>query len=279
VLLALEKDKISLEQLDLKSRLQSVQYGTHRRMGLDIFPPIDKGGRVWKRRGEANLHPTILFFYGGSWKKGNRRLYSPLGLALSQAGYAVAIADYRLYPEIAFPDFMMDAAAALSWLQAFAPTFGGDPADITLMGHSAGAHMGALLCLDPSYLETENLNPKIIKRYIGLAGPYSVNLHRAGSVAPIFDHFNDKDKTRPIKLISKDQTMPPSLLLHGEADKTVNRRNTENFATAIGQTGGKVQTHYYPNVGHVGLILTLAPGLRWRAPSWDNLLHFLAQTD
>ena len=128
-------------------------------MLLDLFPPVSRNGDVWSDQSKGALYPTILFLYGGSWKSGSRRLYRPLGLALSQAGFAVAIADYRLYPEVTFPGFMEDAAAALSWVQAFAPEVGGDPSDTRLMGHAAGAPMGALLRLEPAWLAAETPEP------------------------------------------------------------------------------------------------------------------------
>lgn len=246
-------------------------------MQLDLFPPAGRTGENGSTGERANLCPTILFLYGGSWKSGSRKLYRPLGLALSQAGFAVAIADYRLFPEVTFPAFMEDAAAALSWVQAFAPQFGGNPDDICLMGHSAGAHMGALLCLDPAWLEAENLEPSIVRRFVGLSGPYVTNLMRAGSIAPIFDPAEDKARTRPIKILTSGHPMPPSLLLHGSSDKTVAWKNSEIFASAIRDLGGAVETEFYPRIGHVGLLTTLAPGLRWRAPSWDRVLKFLAE--
>lgn len=259
-----------MPRLELSSFVKSARYGRHGRMRLDLYAPTG-------RARSAGPAPTVLFFYGGSWKKGDRRLYRPLGLALAAEGYATAIADYRLYPEVSFPEFMEDAASAFSWVKAFAEQFGGDPNNITVMGHSAGAHMGALLALDPTYLENENLTPQDMARFVGLAGPYSIDLARAGSVAPIFETMTNRARTRPIKLVAEGPQMPPSLLLHGRADKTVHWKNTENFATAIGDRGGHVETAYFNGIGHVGLLLSLAPGLRWRAPSWDRILAFLEE--
>lgn len=264
-----------MSPLDLKYRYNSVRYGKHPRMKLDVFPPVMAVGEIWTTQSREKARPVVIFLYGGTWKKGSRALYRPLGMALAQAGFAVAIADYRLFPEVKYPAFMEDAAAALSWVQAWAREFGGDPDDIRLMGHSAGAHMGALLCLDGEWLEAENLSPQIIRKFIGLAGPYSANLMRAGSVAPIFAPASDKARTRPIKMISAERPMPPSLLLHGSADRTVGWQNSQNFANAIRETGGEAQTEFYSKVGHIGLLTTLAPGLRWRAPSWARIIDFL----
>lgn len=244
-------------------------------MKLDVFAPMMADGELWTKDVGYSPRPVVVFYYGGTWKKGSRAYYRPLGIALSGAGFAVAIADYRLFPEVKYPAFMEDAAAALSWVQAFAETFGGDPGAIRLMGHSAGAHMSALLCLDPTWLEAENLSPTLIRKFVGLAGPYSANLMRAGSVAPIFEAASDKSRTRPIKMIAATRPMPPSLLLHGSADRTVGWQNSQNFANAIRDIGGEAQTEFYNRIGHIGLLTTLAPGLRWRAPSWERVLGFL----
>lgn len=271
------KERLFLLLPDLKSRIKTGSYGRHPRMGLDFFPPVLKDGTHWSPEAGGPLRPTIVFLYGGGWKKGSRHFYRPLGLALARAGFAVAIADYRLYPEVRFPAFMEDVAAALSWVHAWAADFGGDAGDIRLMGHSAGAHMGALLCLDPAWLQAENLDPAIIRSFIGLAGPYTANMMRAGSYAPIFDPAEDKARTRPIKMLCPERIMPRSLLLHGCADRTVARRNSETFARAITELGGDAETEFYKGVGHVGLLTTLAPGLRWRAPAWDTILDFLGK--
>lgn len=269
------KERMSLPPFDLKSRIRTQSYGHHPRMRLDLFPPVLDDGIPWSPEAEAPPAPTILFLYGGTWKRGSRQVYRPLGLALSQAGFAVAIADYRLFPEVRFPAFMEDVAAALSWVHAFAADFGGDAGDIRLMGHSAGAHMAALLCLDPAWLQAENLNPSIIQSFVGLAGPYTANMMRAGSVAPIFDAAEDKTRTRPIKMLAPERVMPRSLLLHGSADRTVAWQNSGTFARAVSELGGDIQTEFYPRVGHIGLLTALAPGLRWRAPAWDTVMDFL----
>ena len=93
-----------------------------------------------------------MFFYGGAWDAGRRGAYRFAGTALAQLGYVTVVPDYRLYPAVKFPAFVDDGARAVAWAQRHAADYGADPRRIVLLGHSAGAHMAALLSVDPQYL-------------------------------------------------------------------------------------------------------------------------------
>jgi acetyl esterase/lipase len=141
------------------------------------------------------------------------------------------------------------------------------------MGHSAGAHMGALLCLDPAYLGVQNIAK--ISHFVGLAGPYSANLTRIDTTAPIFSHATDIDRTRPVKLVANAPEFPRFLLLHGQRDRTVGEQNTVNLAAALAENGAQVQAKSYAKLGHLGIFLTMNPGLRWISPVWRDVMRFL----
>jgi acetyl esterase/lipase len=98
---------------------------------LDVYAP--------KRAAPGAKLPVIVFFYGGSWSTGTREGYAFAGQALASKGFVVVIPDYRLVPEVRFPAFLEDGAAAVRWVRANAARFGGDPDRIVLAGHSAGA--------------------------------------------------------------------------------------------------------------------------------------------
>ena len=111
----------------------------------------------------------VLFFYGGNWDSGSKEDYLFLGEALASRGFVVAIADYRIYPEVRYPEFLADGASAARWTFAHIAEYGGDPARVSLMGHSAGAYIALMLALDPDWLGPERAR---IKSAVGLAGPY-----------------------------------------------------------------------------------------------------------
>ncbi|MGD8557892.1 MAG: alpha/beta hydrolase, partial [Chromatiales bacterium] len=117
---------------DSHYRLTSdVSYGADTRQKLDLYMPETATGSP----------PVVVFFYGGGWRKGNKENYEFVASSLTNAGYAVIIPDYRLYPEVSFPGFVEDGARVVAWAMQNAERYGADPDEIFLMGHSAGAHI------------------------------------------------------------------------------------------------------------------------------------------
>lgn len=221
-------------------------YGAHPRQKLDIYRPAKAEGLI----------PTVVFLYGGSWKRGNRLDYAFVGQALANQGFVVAVADYRTYPEIKFPTFVDDAAEAVAWVSENAGAFGGKTNDIHLIGHSAGAHIAAFLALDDSYLKNAGTNRRILGRWVGLAGPYAFYPSEVRSVRDIFSD-TPEDQARPIMFA--DAGTPSALLLHGADDTTVLPKNSTQLAKALRDVGVKAHTFMYEGVGHAPLVLSLSP--------------------
>src|SRR5687767_4233845 len=128
-------------------RTRDVAYGTLPRQKLDVYRP----------RGATSLSPLVVFFYGGDWQTGSKRDYRFVTQALASRGFVAVMPDYRLYPEAVFPAFVEDGALAVRWARNHAALIGGDGRRIHLMGHSAGAHIAALLTLDEHYLRDVGL--------------------------------------------------------------------------------------------------------------------------
>jgi acetyl esterase/lipase len=84
-------------------------------------------------------------------------------------GFVVIVPDHRLVPEVRYPDFLRDCAAAVRWALGEAGRYGGDSNRIVLVGHSAGAYNAAMLALDPGLLGADRA---AIRGFAGLAGPY-----------------------------------------------------------------------------------------------------------
>ncbi len=246
---------------------RDVAYGPEARHRLDIYRP--ESGPV---------KGTIVFVYGGSWTSGDKRLYKFMGVALANAGYVFVVPDYRYFPEVRFPGFVKDAARALAWVNTHIGAYGGQGTGFALMGHSAGAHIGALLLLDPAWLGAHGLSPAVIGAYVGLAGPYTFNPLEMASTQPIFETAPDIERVRPIKLVAEAarRGLPPMLLLHGSTDTTVNKRATEMFAEALRDAGVQVETHIYPRLAHIGVISSMVWALRWRAPVLSDVVAFLS---
>jgi len=242
--------------------MQSFSYGEDERQRLDVYSPRSRPRGV------------MIFDYGGSWRDGSRRYYRFVGSIFSRRGFVVVIPDYRVFPQVRFPGFMEDAAAAVRWTLDHADRFGGDADKLTLMGHSAGAHIGALLLTNPAFLGRHGLVPDVFKRFVGISGPYSFNPLDYQSTAEIFATANPIATARPIKNVSGAE--PPMLLLHGGEDKTVYPVNTINLARAVTDAGGRARSIVYPRLGHKGTLLSLVSALRWRAPVLSDIDGFVS---
>ena len=242
--------------------LRHVPYGALHRQKLDIYLPKDRKPRA-----------VIVFFYGGGWTSGSRRLYGLLGSALTGRGFAVVVPDYRLYPRARFPDFVEDAALALKWVQDNRSRFDGAP--LFLMGHSAGAHIGSLLALDARYLRAHGIEPSIIRGFIGIAGPYTLNPAKWPIVRDIFSSADPAESARPIKLVR--ERAAPMLLLHGALDRVAKAQNSVHFAEALKSAGSPVELKLYPRIGHFEIIVAFVWGWRWRARILDDVDEFITR--
>lgn len=221
--------------------------------------------------------PTVVFIYGGDWRNGERRDYRFVGQALASRGFAVAIPDYRLFPEVRYPTFLEDNAAAFSWVAGHANEFGLDPARLYLMGHSAGAYNAAMLSLDRRWLGEIGLDPRRdLRGFIGLAGPYDF-LPLDADTAPVFGAAPDLHETQPIFFVAGGEA--PMLLATGIEDAVVRPRNTVRLAEAVHAHRGRADVKVYPGVGHVRLIADIAAPLQSTAtPVIEDLVTFLRST-
>jgi acetyl esterase/lipase len=235
-----------------------ISYGRHERQRLDIYAP---------RRAVGPL-PVIVFFYGGGWDSGERGRYAFAARALAARGFVVIVPDYRLVPEVRFPDFLRDGAAAVRWTQAEAARFGGDPDRIVLAGHSAGAYNAAMLALDPRWLGDARRH---VRGLAVLAGPYDFLPLEDGAAVAAFGHWPVPEDTQPVHHVHDP---PPVLLLHGTDDTRVRPRNSRRLAERLARAGADVRLKLYPGIGHAGILTALSRPLRHRVPVLDDVAGF-----
>ena len=185
----------------------------------------------------------------------------------------VAIPDYRLYPQVVWPTFLDDSARAFAFVHNHAAQYGGDTGRIFLAGHSAGAYNAMMLAADPKYLKDAGGDASWIHGVIGIAGPYDFLPLQDPKLVAIFGGAN-RPETQPINHI--DGKRPPMLLAHGTADTTVLPRNTLNLEKKLAGFQSPVTVKLYPDVAHIGIILSLAPGFRGKTTLRQDMLDFVA---
>lgn len=237
-------------------------YGPDDRQKLDLYFPN-------QAKPEA---PVIVFFYGGSWRHGHRASYQFVGHSLSARGYTVAIADYRLYPKVRFPEFVRDGAIALTWLKNNIPEAQNG---FVLMGHSAGAHTAALLSLDTSYLSKHDLDIQEIHGMIGLAGPYAFNPLQYRRTRPVFSSLTTPEPAQPVNHACPGSDKPALLLLHGLADTIVYPKNSKTLHDKLSRCDGVAQHVEYPQVNHFDILIGLSDRFTYLAPVLADIETFL----
>jgi acetyl esterase/lipase len=243
-----------------------VAYGASPRQQLDIYTPsaaAPPGG--W---------PMVVFFYGGSWNSGQRSDYRFVGEALAAQGVLTLVADYRLYPEVRYPDFLFDSAQALAYGLERAASLGADPRRVFVMGHSAGGYNAAMLALDARWLKAAGHASIELAGWIGLAGPYDFLPTENRDAQPVFMHPNYPPRAQPIEFTAKDA--PRTFVAAPTYDVVVSpQRSTLQLASKLQAAGAPVTVKLYGTVGHATLIGAFAKPLRWMAPVLADVKAFI----
>lgn len=254
------------------STVNARAYGPDARHRLDVYAPAQSAQSARTKR------PAVVFFYGGSWRNGDRAHYRFVGQALARRGIVTIIPDYRLFPRAKFPEFMHDGAKAVRWVFENAAELGIDATRISIAGHSAGAHLAATLALDARYLNAVGLRQGQIANVIGIAGPYAFNPLAFKSTRPVFEGTGDIGKARPAVLAanydpnSGARGLPAFTLLHGAEDTTVFPKNSQILASTLRDVRVRVRHSVYPDIGHYKILLAFYPAFRSSAPVLDDLV-------
>ena len=240
---------------------RDLPYGDDPRQKMDVYAPAQA----------ANL-PVLVFFYGGGWDSGDRKDYGWAAQALAARGFVVFVPDYRLVPQVHFPAFIQDAAEATARAGALATSYGGDPAHLGVIGHSAGAHLAMMIALDRRYMAAMD-RPDLIKAAAGLAGPYDFLPFDVAASRNAFGRAPDPTLTQPVTFARADA--PPLWLGHGTDDVVVHDEDTTILCERMTAVGGRCEAKLYPGLNHADLIATFSPLFRKKAPVLDDVTAFL----
>lgn len=213
-----------------------------RRQLLDVYAP----------NGAKDL-PVVVWMHGGGWRRGDKLLVQKKPQAFNDQGYVFVSINYRFVPNHQMNDLATDVATAIKWVHDHIDEYGGSPKTIFVGGHSAGAHLAALVCSDESYLKSQGLD------LTNIAGCFPVDtatydayklitfLQRMKSdrselyTNAFGDTAESQKKYSPVTHIQAGNTYPPFLLLHvaSRADATL---SSNMFAKAVNAAGGQAET-------------------------------------
>lgn len=221
----------------------ALQRGRHFK-SLDLYAP---------RNGKQ--HPIVIWVHGGGWKIGDKRGVDQKPAVFTKQGYLLVSINYRLHPQASFDQQAQDVAQAIAWVHQHAARYGGDPKRIFLMGHSAGAHLVALVSTNPRYLKQQSLSLKALRGCILLDGAgYDIaeRIRNASQVSrKIYTSVFGADEqtwqaASPLTWVKPKQSIPPFLILH-VARRATSRRQSHLLAEKLKEC-------------HVPVTLVSAPG-------------------
>nr|WP_294849723.1 alpha/beta hydrolase [uncultured Sphingomonas sp.] len=237
----------------------SAAYGPDPRQMLDVWVPAN---------GASGPLPIIIFFYGGGWESGERRDFGFVGRALAAKGFIAVLPDYRRLPDHVFPSFVEDGAAAVRWATRHAGDFGGDPSRIAVSGHSAGAHLAALIAYDPRYGVVDHIRATAL-----LSGPFDFDPMAYRETRLAMGDWPDPAAVMPVHFARADA--PPTLLITGTGDVVVRARNSQSMARTLAASGAEVEVKLYRGQTHSDLIKSFSPLFRHLNPVRDDVVAFL----
>lgn len=256
----------NLVERDIAPRFE-VAYGPGPRQRYDVYRALDSLGKPL-----AGTHPVVVFVHGGSWESGSKRLYEWMGQSLAKQGIVAILPNYGVMPDRRFPGFVEDAAAALAHARARVTEWGGDTTHFVLMGHSAGAHIAALIAFNPQYLAAHDLSPAILSGFVGLSGPYDF-IYDTPLLRRTFSGTAEQERAaQPIAFVTA--AAPRTLLVMGREDTTVNPRNTVSLAARMRAIGAPVEEMWVSGT-HGVTVGAFARIYRTDNPIVDRVLRFV----
>lgn len=183
------------------------------RRTLDVYSPP-----------EGEKHPVVVWIHGGGWKRGDKSSVQRKPQAFVDRGFVFVSINYRFVPEVTIQQMTGDVAKAIHWVREHAKEYGGDGESIFVMGHSAGAHLAALVSTDERYLKAEGLSLAALKGCV----PVDVSMYDAAPQikwleenAPVraqlftstFGDEASRIELSPIKYVAEGKSIPPFLIL------------------------------------------------------------------
>lgn len=229
-----------------------------KRHRLDIYQPTGKA---------AAPRPVVLFIHGGNWNSGSKDdiLYKAIGRRLAKNGFVGVVMSYRLAPQVLVPQQAADCARALAWTVAHIKEYGGDPAHLVLMGHSAGGGLAALLATGSDSLLANYGLPASAAHAVLLDDPAGLDML---DYLTKMQYPNDAQYLVPF---SKDPAVwrqasalyhlragapPMSIYIGGETYPSI-KSSSEKFRQRLTQLGAAPKYTILPGKKHVGMVTQL----------------------
>jgi arylformamidase len=221
-----------------------LRYGPKPGETLDVFLP--EGGGPW---------PVHVFVHGGYWRSLDKQDFSFVARGLQPAGVLVAVINYALIPTVDMDELVRQVRASVAWLHRNVAALGGDPARITVSGHSAGGHLVAML-MSTDWERFAGLPGDVLKAGCGISGLYDLEPIRLSYLNQTLGlTMETARRSSPIHLVPP--SAGPLLLPLGKKEGDEYHRQTESLAAAWRRRGLDVEVMDMAGHDHFSIITEL----------------------
>jgi len=215
------------------------------RCNLDLYLPTEK-----------KAFPTIVWLHGGGLTGGGKKGDAKMARSFAHTGVGFISAEYRLSPNVKYPAYIQDSAAAFAWAHAHIAEYGGNAKKLFIAGHSAGGYLTFMVALDPKYLAEFGLELSSIAGAIPVSGQtmthFTVRDERGIGKFTI-----TADEAAPVYFGRKET--PPMLVLYGDHDMATREEENAYFVSVMKSAGNKrVMGQMIADRTHVTIVTSMA---------------------
>ena len=221
-----------------------VPYGRHHAERLDIFLPTTPAA--------ASPAPVHVFVHGGYWHRLDKADFSFVARAFPEA--ATVVVNYALVPTVDLEELVRQVRASIAWVHANAPSFAGDPARITVSGHSAGGHLVAMLmATDWSHFAAP---ADVVQAGCAISGLYDLEPIRLCYLNDVLQ-LSEETARRLSPLHLRQAGAAPLVLVVGADEGREYHRQTNDLATAWRARGASIEIIDAPGHNHFSIVAEL----------------------
>ena len=184
--------------------ISDICYSPETKQCLDIYLP------------ESNAFAVLVYFHGGGLERGDKVTGKAFITHLTERGIAVVSANYRMYPDAKYPDFICDAAEAVAWVFKNIKTYC-NTENIYVGGSSAGGYLSQMLCFDKRWLAPHGISPLDIAGFVHDAGQPTCHF-RVLEERGIHKHRVIIDDSAPLYHVGEEENYSPMLILVSDND-------------------------------------------------------------
>ena len=248
-----------------------VPYGGHKDQYLLYFAPSAPA-----------KDKSIIYIHGGGWNSGTPAMFTFIGQYFALAGYHCILPGYRKTPQYRYPAQIEDVCAGCRKGMEYLEEQGANGSRTVVVGSSAGAHLGALLCYDAELQRRFGIDPERLAGFAGLGGVYDFAAASTWSldhmIKDLFSPGYDREKAEPIHRLTPGQKVP-MLVIHGKSDGVVGYRNAADFCARAQAMGIPAGFYTVPPKGDTHSVYSAGIFLETRdsSPALDRLLNWMEE--